>query len=303
MDGGLAAIELDGRRPEPPDGVERRAVGVEEDRDPPGARQRDQVAVEPMRRRGRARAGERQGGDVAAQRLLDAAVHLLGLVRRDGGVRVEERGLLGGRLGADRQDDPRRRGGRDDQRVDAVVRSEQGFAGGADRAAEERDRPRTPGRAAAAARATLFPLPPTTSRTAVPRTRSPGRQGGTVSVLSRQALSVTHRIMARSPTKVSPIGTGPSAERATAGDPLFCEESTAGQRSRAEKSARWRGDSPRCGAGLASDMVYPVFFGSICDEVLRPRPHRGRRTGSVLVMQGLARLLPMHWPSPAACAS
>ena len=45
------------------------------------------------------------------------------------------------------------------------------------------------------ARATLFPLPPTTSRTAIPRTMAPGRQAGTVSVLSRHGFKVMHKIM------------------------------------------------------------------------------------------------------------
>src|SRR5206468_466918 len=48
---------------------------------------------------------------------------------------------------------------------------------------------------AARARATLFPFPPTTSRTARPRTESPGRQGGTVRVLSRHGFNVTQKIM------------------------------------------------------------------------------------------------------------
>ena len=36
MGGGLAAIELDGRRPEAPDGVEGRPVGIQEHRDASG---------------------------------------------------------------------------------------------------------------------------------------------------------------------------------------------------------------------------------------------------------------------------
>ena len=47
------------------------------------------------------------------------------------------------------------------------------------------------------ARATLFPLPPTTSRIATPRTRSPRRQLGTVKVLSRHGFNVTHRIIGK----------------------------------------------------------------------------------------------------------
>ena len=53
------------------------------------------------------------------------------------------------------------------------------------------------------ARATLLPLPPTTSRTASPRTRSPGRHGGTVSVLSRQGFKVTHKIIGESASATS----------------------------------------------------------------------------------------------------
>ena len=110
-----------------------------------------------------------------------------------GGVRVEERGLLGSDFGADGQDHPSRRLGRHDDRIEAIVGFEQSFAVAADGSAQERDGAGLPAEPQQA-RATLLPLPPTTSARP-PRTMSPGRQGGTVRVLSRHGFRVTHRII------------------------------------------------------------------------------------------------------------
>ena len=118
----------------------------------------------------------------------------VGLLRRNLGIWVEKSGLLRGRLGAYRQDDARRRLGRHDDWIECIVGSQQEFTMAADRSTEERDRARLSA-SLKSARATLLPLPPTTSRTPVPRTRSPGRQAGTVSVLSRQGFKVTQRII------------------------------------------------------------------------------------------------------------
>ena len=62
-DGGFPPVELKSRRPEPPDAVEGRPVGVKKHRDAACLGQGDQVAVKAVRRRRRARAGERQGLD------------------------------------------------------------------------------------------------------------------------------------------------------------------------------------------------------------------------------------------------
>ena len=80
---------------------------------------------------------------------------------------------------------------------------------------------------------------------------------------------------------------------ATARVHLFCEEPRAGQPSGAEKSARLRGQ-PCCGDGLASDMVYPVFFRSIIDELASAASVqvRAAERGDTCYMSVLALLLP-----------
>ena len=121
--GGLAAVELDDVRPEPPDPRERRAVGVQEDRHAPGAGQGDQVGVKLVGRRRGAGAREGQGLDILGDhRPLDPVVQGLRLLGGDRRVGVEEGG--GRRIvpgGADGQDDARGGVGRRDEGVEPVV--------------------------------------------------------------------------------------------------------------------------------------------------------------------------------------
>ena len=69
----------------------------------PAAGQRDESLKSPCVAGDGTRAGERHRGDVAAQGLLDPLEHRVGLVRRDGGIRVEESRLIVGHFGANRR--------------------------------------------------------------------------------------------------------------------------------------------------------------------------------------------------------
>ena len=195
--GDLRAVELDDVRPEAPDhspGAGRRCRG------------RPAIGASGPSRSGRGTGRRSPRDGLEPERVIASTSppetarstrrsRSSASVGRDLGVGVEEGGLLGGRVGPDGQDRPGRRL-RSGQRADRTPRrraagSRSGRRSGPPRKVAGRaDRPRR-----FRARATLFPLPPTTSETAWPRIDWPGVHGGTTRVLSRHGLRVTQRII------------------------------------------------------------------------------------------------------------
>ena len=178
--GGLAAVELDDVGPEAPDRLEGRAVGVEEDRHPPRPARAIRSLYRPWVAGRGARPREGQGLDAPLGRApprpgRSRASASAGVIAGSGSkkavwsgvpsVRTVRMTRVGASVGVD-------------QRVEPVV-----VAGAGPRNGRPTGPPRNvTGRAVrpsrVRARATLFPLPPTTSRTARPAHRVAGLPGG-----------------------------------------------------------------------------------------------------------------------------
>ena len=167
------------------------------------------------------------------------------------------------------------------------------------------------------ARATLLPLPPTTSRTLVPRTRSPGRQCGTVRVLSRQGLSVTQRIMKRAREFVSLPQEGRCPSTSERRFPLFCSDPSQEQRIAAEKTNTGRIATTIAGQirllhGLSRSPDGAGSYMTCRREVRLPTPggwrlggpaerqHRALDQGLVACEPGARRFASAFWSSSRA---
>ena len=301
--GRLAAIELNRRRPEAPDGVERRAVGVEEDRNSPRAGQRDQVAVEPVGRRGRTRAGERQRRDVAARapprRAGASASASSGVMAGSGSknavcsaldsVRTVKITRVGASVGTTSGSRPS-----SDRSSDSHWRR---------RSAQERDRPRLSAQPSSAGRRCFPCRPPPRGRPSRAPGRPAARAGPSASCPDRGS-SVTHRIMARDTSEVRPMA---RARRRSGRRPANTYSARIRRQGNGpvRKNRRDRAETaPLSGAGSRRIWCTRFSLGRFATKGFgrgsRPGPPNGECPRSCQFLPDCYRML---WRSPAACAS